>query len=151
MKGSSGGSFYKALKNTFIPELVSMNYLMTAMVIVTTIGMSLVPENSNPLSVEFWFIMSMALLTGFIAAYPINWWLVSSHLKHGMMTVRPSQAGNTEPSMQEHRATGHSTHATSTVGHNTRNHKDKVSHSMIGLMVTASFIVLSIGVTIALM
>jgi len=148
MKESSGGSFYKALKNTFIPELVSMNYLMAAMVIVTTIGMSMVPESSNPLSMEFWFIMSMALLTGFIAAYPINWWLVSSHLKHGMMTVRPSQISSTETSTQEHRATGHSTHAASTVGHDTR--KDKVSRSTMRFMVAASFIVFGIGVSISL-
>jgi hypothetical protein len=36
----------------------------------------------------FWFIMSMALLAGFITAYLMNWWLVSRHMKHGMMTVR---------------------------------------------------------------
>ena len=23
-------------------------------------------------------------------AYPMNWWLVANHLKHGMMTVRPT-------------------------------------------------------------
>ena len=38
---------------------------------------------------EFWFVMSMGLLVGFIVAYPMNWWLVANHLKHGMMTVRP--------------------------------------------------------------
>src|SRR5262249_28591540 len=27
---------------------------------------------------------------GFITAYPMNWWLVTYHLKHGMMTVRPA-------------------------------------------------------------
>jgi hypothetical protein len=32
-------------------------------------------------------VMSMALLAGFVAAYPINWWLVSKGLKHGMSTV----------------------------------------------------------------
>ncbi len=32
--------------------------------------------------------MSMALFAGFICAYPMNWWLVTNHLKHGMMTVR---------------------------------------------------------------
>jgi hypothetical protein len=37
--------------------------------------------------------MSMALLVGFILAYPMNWWLVANHLKHGMMTVRPATAG----------------------------------------------------------
>ena len=36
--------------------------------------------------------MSMALLVGFIVAYPMNWWLVANHLKHGMMTVRPKEA-----------------------------------------------------------
>src|SRR5262249_36275174 len=28
----------------------------------------------------------------FIFAYPMNWWLVAYHLKHGMMTVRPAAA-----------------------------------------------------------
>ncbi len=150
MKESSGGSFYKALKNTFIPELVSMNYLMAAMVVVTTIGMSMVPESSNPLSMEFWFIMSMALLTGFIAAYPINWWLVSNHLKHGMMTVRPKQSSSIETNMHEHPATGHSSHAAST-GHDASNHKDGVSRSMMGFMIALSFIVFGAGVCVALM
>ena len=36
--------------------------------------------------------MSMALLIGFIVAYPMNWWLVANHLKHGMMTVRAKEA-----------------------------------------------------------
>ena len=36
--------------------------------------------------------MSMGLLVGFIVAYPMNWWLVAHHLKHGMMTVRPAVA-----------------------------------------------------------
>jgi hypothetical protein len=41
---------------------------------------------------QFWFIMSMALIVGFVCAYPINWWLVANHLKHGMMTVRADPA-----------------------------------------------------------
>jgi len=151
MKESSGGSFYKALKNTFIPELVSMNYLMAAMVLVTTIGMRMVPESTNPMSMEFWFIMSMALLAGFIAAYPINWWLVSNHLKHGMMTVRPNQTSSDKTSMQEHPATDHSTHESSTEGHSSGNHSDKASRSTVGFMVAVSFIVFGISISIALM
>ncbi len=50
----------------------------------------LVPAGRGPSAPAFWFIMSMALLAGFISAYPMNWWLVSHHLKHGMMTVRSS-------------------------------------------------------------
>jgi hypothetical protein len=34
--------------------------------------------------------MSLGLLVGFVIAYPMNWWLVANHLKHGMMTVRPA-------------------------------------------------------------
>lgn len=36
--------------------------------------------------------MSMALIVGFVCAYPINWWLVANHMKHGMMTVRAEPA-----------------------------------------------------------
>jgi hypothetical protein len=46
----------------------------------------------NPASPAFWFVMSMGLLVGFVVAYPMNWWLVANHLKHGMMTVRPATA-----------------------------------------------------------
>jgi len=35
------------------------------------------------------------LLVGFIIAYPMNWWLVAHHLKHGMMTGR--RAGDVAP------------------------------------------------------
>jgi len=45
----------------------------------------------DPGNARFWFVMSMALLVGFIIAYPMNWWLVANHLKHGMMTVRPKK------------------------------------------------------------
>jgi uncharacterized protein DUF4396 len=151
MRESSGGTFYKALKKTFIPELVSMNYLMAAMVVVTTIGMSTLPGSSSPLSIEFWFVMSMALLAGFIAAYPINWWLVSNHLKHGMMTVRASQTDDAEMNMEEHRAIAHSTHTSPTTDHDTGNTMDKASRGTIRFMVFASFVVFGIGVGIALM
>ena len=34
--------------------------------------------------------MSKGLLAGLVLAYPMNWWLVANHLKHGMMTIRPA-------------------------------------------------------------
>jgi hypothetical protein len=49
-----------------------------------------IPSAGNPATPYFWFVMSIGLLIGFIFAYPINWWLVANHLKHGMMTVRPA-------------------------------------------------------------
>ncbi len=33
-------------------------------------------------------IMSIAIIVGFAFGYPINWWLVASNMKHGMLTVR---------------------------------------------------------------
>jgi len=152
MKESSGGSFFKALKKTFIPELVSMNYLMAAMIIVTTIGMKLVPESNNPLSMEFWFIMSMALLAGFIAAFPINWWLVSNHMKHGMMTVRPSSHGD-DMNMKDNSdaENNHLAHTIPTKDHNAKeSNNNTVTGRSVVLMVIISFIVLGISVSISL-
>ena len=65
-----------------------MNFLMAGMMPIASLGRLAVGEKLSPLTPEFWFVMSMALLAGFIVAYPINWWLVAKGLKHGMMTVR---------------------------------------------------------------
>ncbi len=89
MKGSMGGDYAHALRKTFVPELVSMNMLMAGMIPVMRGGMHSIMGSYGPGQPAFWFVMSLALLTGFLLAYPINWWLVTRHLKHGMMTVRP--------------------------------------------------------------
>ncbi|MGD9656850.1 MAG: DUF4396 domain-containing protein [Methylocystis sp.] len=89
MRDMAGGSYSKALKTTFIPELTSMNCLMAGMAIVSMIGKAHVAGGDHPSSPAFWFIMSMALLVGLCAAYPMNYWLVANKLKHGMTTVRP--------------------------------------------------------------
>lgn len=38
-------------------------------------------EVSSP---EFWFIMQIAMLCGFVTAYPLNWWLIRAGLKEKM-------------------------------------------------------------------
>ncbi len=35
-------------------------------------------------SVEFWFMMQIAMIFGFVTAYPVNWWLISSGIKEKM-------------------------------------------------------------------
>jgi hypothetical protein len=92
MRDMAGGSYTRALRQTFVPEFLSMNTLMAGMVPVMTIAMSKVPGSASPREPSFWFVMSMALLCGALVAYPMNWWLVAHHLKHGMMTVRISDA-----------------------------------------------------------
>jgi Domain of unknown function (DUF4396) len=91
MRDMAGGSYLKSLKMTFLPELLSMNLLMTGMLLTSSFAMSGVggsPTNMAATRPQFWFIMSMALIVGFVCAYPINWWLVANHMKHGMLTVR---------------------------------------------------------------
>jgi hypothetical protein len=108
MRGDAGGSYKAALHKTFFPELLSMNVLMAGMVPTMLLAMKYVPGAHDPAGPAFWFVMSMALLVGFVTAYPMNWWLVSRHLKHGMMTVRTSESDKT----QQHED-GHATHADS--------------------------------------
>jgi Domain of unknown function (DUF4396) len=89
MRDAAGGSYSVSLKRTFIPELLSMNLLMAGMVPTAMTLRQRVDLAGDPAHARFWFVMSMALLVGFIVAYPMNWWLVANHLKHGMMTGRP--------------------------------------------------------------
>ncbi len=35
-------------------------------------------------SVEFWFMMQVAMLCGFLTSYPVNWWLLRSGIKEMM-------------------------------------------------------------------
>lgn len=88
MRDMAGGSFGRSLRATFASEFLSMNVLMAGMVPVMMILKRAIPAAEMPRRAEFWFVMSLALLAGAIAAYPMNWWLVAHHLKHGMMTVR---------------------------------------------------------------
>jgi hypothetical protein len=93
MRDMAGGSCPRALKSTFAPELLSMNFLMTGMLATVMTLRKYVVSAGNPMTPNFWFVMSMGLLVGFVVSYPMNWWLVANHLKHGMMTVRPVSAG----------------------------------------------------------
>ncbi len=90
MREMAGGSYRRALQQTFLPEFLSMNLLMTGMIVTTRFLMPYVDGSADPLAGGFWFVMSMALVAGFVLAYPVNWWLVANGLKHGMITVRPA-------------------------------------------------------------
>ncbi|WP_406870082.1 DUF4396 domain-containing protein [Thioclava sp. 'Guangxiensis'] len=35
-------------------------------------------------SVEFWFVMQIAMLCGFVTAFPVNWWLIRIGVKEAM-------------------------------------------------------------------
>lgn len=35
-------------------------------------------------SPEFWFMMQLAMLGGFVTSWPVNWWLIKSGIKEKM-------------------------------------------------------------------
>jgi hypothetical protein len=105
MRDMAGGSYRKSLASTFMSELLSMNLLMAGMVPTVLALRARIPAAVDPMTPQFWFVMSMGLLVGFIVAYPMNWWLVAHHLKHGMMTVRP--AGVAAAAHAQHAHAGH--------------------------------------------
>ncbi len=137
MRGMAGGSYLRSLWTTFVPELLSMNLLMAAMVPTMRLAMRAAPWSDDPLHPAFWFVMSMALLAGFIAAYPMNWWLVSHHLKHGMITVRP---GREDPATAAHSGMVPAEGATPS--------QDTSAREVMG-MTLLSFVALALGLAIA--
>ena len=102
----TAGSYVRSLKTTFIPEFLSMNVLMAGMVPMAALFARHIYASRDPLQPEFWFRMSMALLAGFVIAFPMNWWLVARHLKHGMTTVRPPPVATPAPISTKPPATG---------------------------------------------
>lgn len=118
MRDMAGGDFGRSLRMTFQPEFLSMNCLMAGMVIVSRLWMDAVPGSGNPAEPAFWFIMSMALLAGFACAWPMNWWLVTRGLKHGMMTVRPTSEGHAAHGAADSgHGAGHAAHGGGHAGH----------------------------------
>jgi hypothetical protein len=116
MRDMYDGDYIKSLKATFLPELFSMNLLMAGMLPAMRLLMVLIEGAGNPLRLEFWFTMSMALIVGFAFAYPVNWWLVSQKMKHGMMTVivdEQSHAGDHGAHGGGHEAKPHGSHEAS--------------------------------------
>lgn len=137
MRSEAGGSYKAALRNTFIPELLSMNALMAGMVPTMMLAMRYVQGSHDPTQPAFWFVMSMALLVGFVTAYPMNWWLVTRHLKHGMMTMRTPESGDTmmmqgsgPGDMAQRQASGHAQHGTSAVMNTVMGHESVESKAM---------------------
>ncbi len=87
MRGMYGGDYLKAVRKTFFAETVSMNMVMTGMIPVMVMLEAAWPRSEHSLNPEFWFRMGLATIVGGIIGFPINYWLVKNHLKHGAMTL----------------------------------------------------------------
>ncbi len=119
MKDILGGSYWQAVKSSFLPEWLSMNAVMAGMIPTMIILMTRDMRAMEPTSLRFWGIMSLASLVGAVLAYPVNYWLVGKKLKHGMGTERAlgkggakveakgqrsAEAAPSEPAMAAHGA-----------------------------------------------
>jgi hypothetical protein len=87
MRGMYDGNYWLAVRKTLFAETVSMNMVMVGMLPVMIILADLVPSSESPFNPSFWFRMGIASIVGGIIAYPINYWMVKNHLKHGCMTL----------------------------------------------------------------
>ena len=106
MLGMYQGNYLLAVRKTFFAETVSMNFVMAGMIPTMVLLAHAWQGSDDPTHASFWFRMSLASLVGGFVAYPINYWLVANHLKHGCMTLPgadgPAEAlghRSTEPSM----------------------------------------------------
>jgi Domain of unknown function (DUF4396) len=152
MRDMAGGSYARSLANTFIPELLSMNLLMAGIVPTMMILRSVLAPAAGPDSPAFWFVMSMALLTGFIVAYPMNWWLVANNLKHGMMTVRRADARAPAGAHVDagHAAMGAAAHVgRGDAAASGTDHGRPAPVPPVPVMALVSFLALAVGVVIA--
>jgi hypothetical protein len=89
MKSMMGGTYWENVRKSFLPEFISMNFMMAGMApVMTLLMMGRDMRAMVPTELLFWGVMSLGVIAGFSAAYPANVWLVARRLKHGLMTVR---------------------------------------------------------------
>jgi len=89
MKEMMGGSYWENVRTTFLPELISMNAMMAGMApVMSFLMMGRDMRAMVPTELLFWGVMSLGVIAGFAVAYPVNVWMVSRKLKHGLMTER---------------------------------------------------------------
>ncbi|MDB5866003.1 MAG: multicopper oxidase type 3, partial [Betaproteobacteria bacterium] len=105
------GTYRENVRKSFLPELISMNFMMAAMApVMAFLMMGRDMRAMDPMELVFWGVMSLGVMAGFTLAYPWNVWLVAHRLKHGLMTERGSaqQSGKKPRVHTSHDASGNS-------------------------------------------
>ena len=89
MRKTMGGSYAENVRRSFLPELISMNCMMAGMApVMVNLMMGRDMRAMWPGEPLFWMVMSLGIAAGFAVAYPVNVWMVSRGMKHGLMTER---------------------------------------------------------------
>src|SRR5712672_3623516 len=77
MKSMMGGTYRENVRKSFLPEFISMNFMMAGMAPVTSfVMMGRDMRAMEPRELLFWGAMSLGVAAGFATAYPINVWMV---------------------------------------------------------------------------
>lgn len=75
-----GQSYKKALSIVWLGEVISILVMEVAMNATDyAVGGVQAGSMAHPL---FWIGFAVALPAGFVAAYPVNWWLIGRNMKH---------------------------------------------------------------------
>ncbi|ESY68097.1 MULTISPECIES: DUF4396 domain-containing protein [Mesorhizobium] len=138
MKSMMGGSYWENVRKSFLPEFISMNFMMAGMApVMSFLMMGRDMRAMEPTELLFWGVMSIGVIAGFALAYPANVWLVARGLKHGLMTERPDQGA----------AGGHEHHQK---GHKSASGKGSAGHGMRSDATTPQIAALGVVSAIAL-
>jgi hypothetical protein len=107
MRDMMGGSYRAALRQTVLPEWLSMNFMMAGMF--PTMALLMMGRDMRamePTELVFWGSMAAAVAVGITVSYPINVWMVNKGLKHGMGTVRALGHGGHSMEAERERLSG---------------------------------------------
>src|SRR3546814_12688236 len=96
-KNMMGGGYGDNVKKSFMPEFISMNAMMAGMApVMTLLMMGRDMRAMEPTELLFWGVMSIGVIAGFAVTYPVNVWMVSRQMKHGLMTERQNKTAQTK-------------------------------------------------------
>lgn len=113
MKSMMGGSYRENVRRSFLPEFISMNFMMAGMApVMSFLMMGRDMRAMEPTQLLFWGVMSLGVIIGFVTAYPANVWMVARGLKHGLMTERPGKKGKSDEEKHGGHHARHSGHGT---------------------------------------
>lgn len=147
MKSMMGGTYWQNVRKSFLPEFISMNFMMAGMApVMSFLMMGRDMRAMEPTELLFWGVMSIGVIAGFTLAYPANVWLVARSLKHGLMTQRPQTTGMSNREQSAHQRHGTSHNDTSRRGKSSgRQMKTDATTTQVSALGIVSVIALAIG------
>ncbi|ODU04685.1 MAG: copper oxidase [Pseudonocardia sp. SCN 72-86] len=105
MKNMMGGTYWQNVRRSFLPEFISMNFMMAGMApVMSLLMMGRDMRAMVPTELIFWGVMSVGVAAGFALAYPSNVWMVKKGIKHGLMTQRKEPATDPQTEHAGHAA-----------------------------------------------